>query len=375
MKESQPLVLIVDDNATNIDLLVGTLREKYRLGIAKKGESALEYAAKYHPNLILLDIMMPEMDGYQVCDRLKKNPDTKSIPLIFLTARSETVDKTRAFQMGAVDYITKPFHAAELRARVQMHLELEEMRSQLRSQNAILERMVEKKTLELQEMLRGSIFSMALMAEIRDPYTAGHQHRVAQLACAIAARMGLTADIIEGIRIAGVLHDVGKIRIPVSILNRMGQLLDAEKEVIKIHPQISFEILKNIPFPWPCAQIVFQHHERLDGSGYPLGLRGEEMLLESKILAVADVTEATSSFRPYRPAQGIETGLVELRKHRGTLFDSEAVDACLELFENDGFQFDYDLQQTSPILCVASPKTINSTMPSRPNRSFGSGRT
>jgi putative two-component system response regulator len=368
MNASRPLVLVVDDNATNIDLLVNTLKEKYRLGIAKNGENALQYAVKYHPNLILLDIMMPEMDGYEVCTRLKKDPKTKSIPLIFLTARSETVDKTKAFEMGAVDYITKPFHAAELKARVQMHLELEEMRSQLRSQNAMLEQMVEKKTMELQEMLHGSIFSMALMAEIRDPYTAGHQHRVAELACAIAARMDLSENIIEGIRIAGILHDVGKIRIPVSILNRMGRLLDAEKEVIKIHPQISFEILKNIPFPWPCAQIVFQHHERLDGSGYPLGLRGDEILLEAKILSVADVTEATSSFRPYRPAQGIETALAELRQHRGTLFDAEAVDACLELFESGSFQFAYDLQKASPILCVASPEMINLSMPSRPNR-------
>jgi putative two-component system response regulator len=365
MNESRPLVLIVDDNATNIDLLVSTLKDKYRLGIAKKGEKALEYAVKYHPNLILLDIMMPEMDGYEVCTRLKKDPATQSIPLIFITARSETVDKTKAFEMGAVDYITKPFHAAELRARVQTHIALEEMKSQLVCQNVLLEEMVQRKTLELSEMLHASIYSMALMTEIRDPYTAGHQHRVAQLACAIAAKMGLSAGIIEGIQIAGILHDVGKIRVPVSILNRTGQLLDAEKEVIKIHPQIGFEILKNIPFPWPCALMVFQHHERLDGSGYPLGLRGDKMLFESKILSVADITEATSSFRPYRPAQGIETALAELREHRGTLFDTEVVDACLEIFESGEFQFE---QKTSPFLCVASPETINTSMLSRLNR-------
>ena len=365
MKDSRPLVLIVDDNATNIDLLVSTLKDKYRLGIAKRGEKAIEYAVKYHPNLILLDIMMPEMDGYEVCSRLKKDPITRSIPLIFITSRSETVDKTKAFEMGAVDYITKPFHTAELTARVQTHIALEEMKSRLVSQNELLEEMVQRKTIELSEMLHGSIYSMALMAEIRDPYTAGHSQRVAQLACTIAEKMGLSEWIVEGIRIAGILHDVGKIRTPVSILNRMGHLFDAEMEVIKIHPQISFEILKNIPFPWPCAQIVFQHHERLDGSGYPLGLRGDQILLESKILSVADVTEATSSFRPYRPARGIELALDELREKRGTLFDAEVVDVCLELFERDGFEFEYDLQKTSPILCVASPETINASMPSR----------
>jgi putative two-component system response regulator len=368
MNGHRALVLIVDDNATNIDLLVNTLKEEYRLGIAKKGTAALEYAEKYHPNLILLDIMMPEMDGYEVCSRLKKNPATQSIPLIFITAKSETVDKTKAFQMGAVDYITKPFHAAEVKARVQTHIALEEMKDQLLTQNALLEQMVEKKTIEIQQMLQGSIYSMALMAEIRDPYTAGHQQRVAQLACAIAAKMGFSDWMIEGLRIASILHDVGKIRIPVSILNRMGQLLDAELEVIKCHPQISFEILKNIPFPWPCAQMVYQHHERLDGSGYPLGLRGDQLLIESKILAVADVTEATSSFRPYRPAKGMEAALSGLREYRGISLDAEAVDACLEIFADGTFIFDYDLQRPSNILCVASPEMVGSTMPSRPNR-------
>jgi putative two-component system response regulator len=359
MNEPRPLVLIVDDNATNIDLLVNTLQQEYRLGIAKRGGNALEYAAKYHPDLILLDIMMPEMDGYEVCTRLKENPDTRSIPLIFISGMTETVNKTKGFEMGAVDYITKPFHTAEVKARVQTHIALAQMKSQLQSQNALLEGMVEQKTVELQEMLQGSICSMAMMVEIRDPYTAGHQQRVAQLACAIAKKMGLSSRIIEGIRIAGILHDVGKIRIPVSILNRTGKLLDAEMDILKIHPQISFEILKNIAFPWPCAQMVFQHHERMDGSGYPLGLRGDEILLESRILSVADVTEARSSFRPYRPAQGIEAALNELREHRGTLYDADAVDACLDLFAGGEFQFDYDQQKPFPFLCTAPQETID----------------
>ena len=362
--KSGPLVLIVDDNATNIDLLVNTLKDDYRLGIAKKGSAALEYTRKYHPDLILLDIMMPEMDGYQVCTQLKSDPATNSIPVIFITARSETGDKTKAFEMGAVDYITKPFHAAEVKARVHTHITLGEMKTRLESHNAQLEQTIRQKTLEIQEMLEASIHSMALMAEIRDPYTAGHQQRVAQLACAIAAKMGLKERIIEGIHIAGILHDVGKIRVPVSILNRTGTLLSAELEVIKIHPQIGFELLKNIPFPWPCAQMVFQHHERLDGSGYPLGILGQEMLLESRILAVADVMEATSSFRPYRPAQGIDAATNELRRHRGSHYDQDAVDACLELFASGEFQFDPEQRTASPILCVASPKTIASSLPS-----------
>ncbi len=345
MNGSRPLILIVDDNATNIDLLVNTLKTEYRLGIAKKGSNALEYAEKYRPDLILLDIMMPEMDGYEVCTRLKNNPLTEPIPVIFITAMSETVNKTKGFSFGAVDYITKPFHAAEVKARVQAHLAMALMKSALRSENAILEQMVHKKTAEIQSMLQGIISSMALMVEIRDPYTAGHQQRVAQLACAIAEKMALPQERIEGLRIAALLHDVGKIRVPVSILNRTGQLLDAEMEVIKVHPQISFEILQSIPFPWPCARIVLEHHERLDGKGYPHGLHGEEILLESKILSVADVTEAKSSFRPYRPAQGIEAALTELRQQRGTLYDCDAVDACLLLFAGGTFAFDCPQQE------------------------------
>ncbi len=362
MTTTRPLVLIVDDTPTNIDLLVTTLKDHYRLGIAKKGSSALEYAEKFRPSLILLDIIMPEMDGYEVISRLKANPATAAIPVIFITAIQDTANKTKGFELGAVDYITKPFHAAEVRARVQTHISLAEMKVQLSSQNALLEQKVADKTAELQEMLNSSINSMAQMVEIRDPYTAGHQQRVAQLACAIARRMGLSDHVIEGIRIAGLLHDVGKIRIPVSILSRAGQLLDAELDVIKIHPQVSFEILKNIPFPWPVAHMVFQHHERLDGSGYPLGLRGDQILLEAKILAVADVTEAKSSFRPYRPALGISAALDEIRQHRGSHFDPDVVDACIDLITKDNFAFDYNQVRADSILCVASPQTIQASL-------------
>lgn len=342
MNPSRPIVLIVDDNATNIDLLVNTLKADYRLGIAKNGPKALEYSEKNKPDLVLLDIMMPEMNGYEVCARLKANPDTASIPIIFITAMSETVSKTRGFELGAVDYITKPFHAAEVKARIRTHLSLEEMRRQLESQNVLLEHQVEQKTADIRDMLNASIRSMARMVEIRDPYTAGHQQRVAQLACAIAEKMGMAPSVIEGVRIAGILHDVGKIRIPVSILSRTGRLLEAEFAMIKIHPEVSFDILKNIPFPWPVAQMVLQHHERLDGSGYPQGLSGDEILLEAKILAVADVTEAKSSFRPYRPARGIEAALTEIAKHKGKLYDADAVAVCQDLFIGERFKFDYN---------------------------------
>ncbi|MFH1156355.1 MAG: HD domain-containing phosphohydrolase [Pseudomonadota bacterium] len=339
MDTSNPLILIVDDNATNLDLLVNTLQDTYRLGIAKNGLRALDYVARHKPDLVLLDIMMPEMDGYEVCIRLKADPGTASIPIIFITAMDETVNKTRGFELGAVDYITKPFHADEVRARIRTHLTLEEMRHQLQSQNEILERKITEKTAEIRRMLDASISSMALMVEIRDPYTAGHQQRVANLAAAIAGKMGLDPDTAAGIRTAGVLHDVGKIRIPVSILSRAGGLLEAEFDMIKIHPRVGFDILKDIPFPWPVAQMVLQHHERLDGSGYPQGLKGDEILVGSRILAVADVTEANSSFRPYRPANGMAAALAKLEQKKGKQYDAEAVSACQSLMADTNFQF------------------------------------
>jgi putative two-component system response regulator len=349
MNPSRALVLIVDDNVTNIDLLVNTLKTEYRLGVAKNGPKALEYAFRHKPDIILLDIMMPEMNGYEVCMRLKANPETAPIPVIFITALSETVNKTKGFELGAVDYVTKPFHAAEVKARIRTHLSLEEMRLQLASQNAILEQKVGQKTAEIRKMLDASIRSMALMIEIRDPYTAGHQQRVAQLAGAIAERMGLDSGAAEAIRIAGILHDVGKIRIPVSILSRAGKLLAPEMEMIKIHPRVSYEILKDIPFPWPVARMVLQHHERLDGSGYPQGLVADEIIPEAKILAVADVTEASSSFRPYRPAQGIEAALRKIDQEKGVKYDADVVAACRALFVDRSFTFN-DRRTNDPLL-------------------------
>ena len=175
--------------------------------------------------------------------------------------------------------------------------------------------------------------------EIKDPYTAGHQRWATRLACAIAKEMGLAEEQIEGIRMAGLIHDIGKINIPAEILSKPGHLSEIQYNMVKIHPQVGGDILREIKFPWPVAEIVLQHHERVDGSGYPQGLSGEEIILEARILAVADTVEAMSSHRSYRAAQGLERALEEISQNRGTLYDPEVVDACLRLFEN-GFHFD-----------------------------------
>jgi HD-GYP domain-containing protein (c-di-GMP phosphodiesterase class II) len=168
--------------------------------------------------------------------------------------------------------------------------------------------------------------------EVRDPYTAGHQRRVSQIARRVAERLGLGADEIEGVTIAGQIHDVGKVAVPAEILSKPGSLTRAEFELVKEHSRAGYEILKGIKFPWPVAKMVVQHHERLDGSGYPDGLRGEDILLGSRILAVADVVEAMSTHRPYRSALGLDAALAELDRGRGWLYDATVVDACREAF-------------------------------------------
>ncbi len=194
---------------------------------------------------------------------------------------------------------------------------------------------------KLLEAMQAIIRAMALTAEMRDPYTAGHQQRVTDLACAIAREIGLSEDQIEGIRMAGIVHDFGKIYVPAEILSKPGRLSEIEFSMIKMHPQAGYDILKTIDFPWPIAQVVFQHHERTDGSGYPSGLSSGNIILEARILAVADVVEAIASHRPYRPALGIDKALEEIAKNKGKLYDPKIVDACIGLFKNEVFKFNY----------------------------------
>lgn len=197
----------------------------------------------------------------------------------------------------------------------------------------------EKSVERERRLLLETIGAMALTIEKRDPYTAGHQKRVAELASAIAGELGYDEQQIEGLRLAAMVHDIGKIYVPAEILNRPGRLTLPEFEVIKTHVDVGYDILKTVDFPWPVAEIVRQHHERLDGTGYPRGLRGRNILPEARILAVADVVESIQSHRPYRPALGMEVALEEIESHKGSRYDPDVVDACLRLFQEDRFSF------------------------------------
>jgi PAS domain S-box-containing protein/putative nucleotidyltransferase with HDIG domain len=206
-------------------------------------------------------------------------------------------------------------------------LVLRDISERMRSQQEL------KQSLEkLQRILQETIQSISRIVETRDPYTAGHQRRVANLACAIAQELGLSKDRIDGIRMAGAIHDIGKLYVPAEILSKPTKLNETEMALVKSHPQIGYEILKGIEFPWPVAEIVLQHHERMLGNGYPNGLKGEEILLEARIMGVADVVEAMSSHRPYRPALGLKKALEEISRYRGYYYDPIVVDACVKLF-------------------------------------------
>ena len=205
--------------------------------------------------------------------------------------------------------------------------------------NKSAERSLKESFSALRKALNGIIQAVALTVEKRDPYTAGHQRRVADLARAIATKMGLSKNQIDGIRIAGSIHDLGKICVPAEILSKPGRLTEYEFGIIKAHPEVGFEILKGIQFPWPIAQTVVQHHESLDGSGYPAGIKSDQIIMEARIVTVSDVVEAMSSHRPYRPALGIDMALEGIRKGRGIAYDPDAVDACTSLFKTDNFRF------------------------------------
>jgi len=187
--------------------------------------------------------------------------------------------------------------------------------------------------------------ALASSVEMRDPYTIGHQRRVTQLACAIAEELGLSEEEIEGLHMAGLVHDIGKVTVPADILIKPGQLTLKEFDMIKTHPQVGYDILKPIEFPWPVAEMVLQHHERMDGSGYPNGLVGEETLLPARILAVADVVEGMVSHRSYRQAPGLKRALEEIAQHKGTSYDPQVVDVCLKLFREKRFKFEEERQE------------------------------
>lgn len=340
MPTNRDRVLVIDDDPHSLEFLSEILAgENLKVLSAGSGRSAMEAITTKAPSLILLDINMPGIDGFEICEKLKADVRYCGIPIIFVSGVHNHKEKIRGFDLGAVDFISKPYHADELIARVRTHLELNRLRTKLEAEVALRTKELFHSFKQMRKVLEAIVNAMAVIVETRDPYTAGHQRRVSQLSLSIAEEMKLDKEVIEGLQMAAAIHDIGKISIPAEILTKPSKLTDMEFNLIKDHPRAGYAILKDIEFPWPIARVVLEHHERLDGSGYPQGLKGRDMLLESRILAVADVVESMASHRPYRPGMGIDTALDEIENNRGILYDADVVDVCLRLFQEGRYSF------------------------------------
>ena len=329
-------ILVVEDDELIRDMIKQNVESAgYECSIAESGIDALKFldAGNKNVDVILTDIRMPGLDGIELTMKVKDKHDSD---VIVMTGFAEDFTYEKVIEGGASDFFQKPINPRELMLRLKRVLKERILLAERNQADAELKQSFEK----LRRAQDQTVVALASASEIRDPYTSGHQQRVTKLACSIAENMNLTENFIEGLRIAGLLHDIGKISVPAEILSKPGKITQDEYNIIKQHCQIGYEILKGIEFPWPVAQIVLQHHERINGSGYPQGIAGEEILLESKILSVADVIEAMSSHRPYRPGLGIDKALDEVMRNKSTFFDPVVADTCWDLFSTGKFNFE-----------------------------------
>ena len=346
----KPLILIVDDSPVNLTTISGLLKDHYRVKVANNGERCLKIAsADAMPDLILLDIMMEGMDGYGVCQRLKSDPKTEGIPIIFLTGKNATEDEEKGLSLGAVDYITKPVSPSILMARVKTHLALKASADFLINQNRYLETEVAKRTREVRAIQDVTINALASLAETRDNDTGNHISRTQEYVRVLAEHLKtharfcnvLTDSNIELLLKTAPLHDIGKVGIPDHILLKPGRLTEAEFEIMKSHPRLGRESLEKaeeklgmpVEFLHFAKEIAYAHHEKWDGSGYPEGLNGDAIPVSARLMALADVYDALISKRIYKEGMAHDLAAKVLIDGRGQHFDPDVVDAFLILQE------------------------------------------
>lgn len=352
-------VLLIEDDPNYLDLLGAYLEglpaARIEIESCVRLSQALERLGQPDSALdvILLDLGLPDSQGFETFTRVHRQ--ATNLPIVVLSGLDDEGLAIQALREGAQDYLVKgevngalllrSLHYSVERLRIEqdlrqarddLEIRVQERTAELALANAALKKMVKKVSKAgeaVRKAIQGVIHVVAQTIETRDPYTAGHQRGVANLAVAIARRLGLSEDRLEGLKLAATVHDLGKISIPAEILAKPSGLTEVEMGMIRIHPGAGYEILRKVEFPWPIAQMVLQHHERINGSGYPQGLQAPDILLEAKILGVADVVDAMCSHRPYRAALGISMALAEIRQNRGLLYDPAVVDACLEYFQ------------------------------------------
>jgi len=346
----RPTLLVVDDTPINLSLMNELLRDDYRLLVANGGERALKLLeGGSHPDLILLDIMMPDIDGYEVLRRIKRNPETRHIPVIFLTAKTEIDDETLGLQLGAVDYITKPISPPIVKARIQTHLQLKSAADFLRDKAVFLDAEVAKRTREVQAVQDVTVLAMSSMAETRDNETGNHILRTQRYVKRLAEQLRqhprfaatLTDDYIMLLFKSAPLHDIGKVGIPDAILLKPGKLTPEEFEIMKTHTTVGYESIvraekalgTELAFLQPAKEIALSHQEKWDGSGYPQGLQGEAIPLSARLMAVADVYDALISKRVYKDPIPHDQSVQIMTQGRGSHFDPDVLDAFLAIHE------------------------------------------
>ena len=351
--QSPARVLVVDDEKS-IRVSVRAFLEGagYDVEVAEDALVARQLLADSDYDVVVSDIVLPRVSGVALLQQIRRTAPT--VQVVMMTGEPTVDTAAEAVRAGAGDYLTKPAGKdAILRsvANAAKMKHVDDERRRLAEENAAyqrnLEGLVQERTRKLEEALQNwknatesTILAMASVVESRDPYTAGHQQRVAHLAQTIAQEMGRSEEEVRATYHAGLVHDVGKISVPAEILSSPAKLCKEAMGMIRKHSDTGFRILGSIHFPWPIAEIVVQHHERLDGSGYPEGLPGDQVCREARILAVADVVEAMASHRPYRPALGIEVALDEIGRGRAAKYDAGVVDACESLFKEKMFTFE-----------------------------------
>ncbi len=322
-------VLVIEDDQSHAELINRAFenhRHEFEVSFRHSLRDSFQYLMENRPDIVICDWMLPDGRGSEI---LHPDPEKVHFPVVIMTSHGNEELAVEAMKAGALDYVVK---SPETFANMPDFV-LREIREW---EHIAARRSAETK---LQQVLLQTVEALAVLVEKRDPYTSGHQKKVSQLATTIGVQMNLPEETVRGIYIASILHDIGKITIPGEYLNKPGKLEPNEFTIIKTHPQAAHDMLKSIEFNWPIAEIILQHHEKLDGSGYPYGLKDSDILLEAKIITVADVVEAISSHRPYRPALGIDAALEEISVNSGLLYDKEVVRCCISLFRNRQFAF------------------------------------
>lgn len=347
----KPTILVIDDTPDNLSLMQALLKDKYKVKGANNGEKGLRIASSENPpDLILLDIMMPDMDGYEVCRRLKADVVTRHIPVMFLTAKSDEEDEERGFDLGAVDYITKPVSPPIVMARVRSQLMLKAAADFLRDKNAFLETEVSKRTREVRAIQDVTILALASLAETRDSDTGNHIRRTQRYIKSLAWKLStnpkfsdfLTPQTIGLLFKSAPLHDIGKVGIPDRILLKPGKLTDEEFEIMKTHTTLGRDAIahaeqelgEDVAFLTLAKEIAYSHQEKWDGSGYPQGLKGDEIPISARLMAVADVYDALISRRVYKEPMSHERAVEIITQTSGRHFDPDVVEAFLAVQDN-----------------------------------------